>query len=45
MLDLESTAGFLGIGGAGFREIVEEVEEAMDGVLGDEGMGTPLEMP
>lgn len=42
LLDLESRAGFLGTGGAGLREMVEEVDEAMDAVLGDGGLGTPL---
>jgi len=42
LLDLESRAGFWGTGGAGLREMVEEVDEAMDAVLGDGGFGTSL---
>jgi len=42
LLDLESRAGFLGTGGAGLREMVEEVDEAMDAVLGDGGFGMAL---
>lgn len=42
LLDLESKAGFLGTGGAGLRERVEEVDEAMDAVLGDRGFGMSL---
>lgn len=39
LLDLESKAGFLGTGGAGLREMVEEVDETIDVVLGDGGFG------
>ena len=42
MLDLESRAGFLGIGGAGLRAMLEEVDEAIDAVLGDGVFCAPL---
>lgn len=38
LLGFESIAGFLGTGGTGVREMLEEVDDAIEDVLGDGGL-------